>query len=179
MPEVAAKKFDLDTLVKHLKAVAVQPDAATLIKSILRDAVVNPEWVRDGMQNFEENDTIIFEDDSVSIWHCRFDPGYTVPPHDHQVTATIAIYQGAERNDFFVDDRHGGIRKSKELELPAGNVLQIAPEEIHAVSCASNEACCGIHVYLGKLTEVNRNLFNIETNEVMRFSDENYKRLTR
>lgn len=50
-----------------------------------------------------------------------------------------------------LNDPNGGIRKSSEVELSAGQVLAIGPSAIHAVGCASVEPCCGIHVYLGAL----------------------------
>ena len=36
---------------------------------------------------------------------------------------------------------------------------------------------CAIHVYLGKLTTVDRSLFDTKTGEEMHFSDNNYNRL--
>jgi predicted metal-dependent enzyme (double-stranded beta helix superfamily) len=91
--------------------------------------------------------------------------------------ATIGVYRGAERNDFFENNPNGGIRKSSEVKLSAGQVLAIGPSAIHAVGCASIEPCCGIHVYLGALTTVDRSLFDTTDNAVLKFTDENYQRL--
>ena len=179
MPAEPAQNFDLDALVAELRTAAVQSDAPARIKAILEDAVHDPARVRADIPDFTENDVILFEDDTVSIWHCRFMPGHTVPAHDHQMSAIIAVYDGAERNDFYQADPVGGIRKSSEVKLNAGEVLQIGPSAIHSVGCASDEPCCGIHVYLGNLSEVDRSLFDTERGEVMAFTDENYVRLTR
>lgn len=174
---ISRNKFDLNDLVTRLRLAAKGDDPRAAIKMILEDAVKDPQHVQDGIPTFEDNDTILFEDDTVSIWHCRFMPGYSVPAHDHQMSATIGVYQGAERNDFFENDPNGGIRKSSEVELSAGQVLAIGPSAIHAVGCASDEPCCGIHVYLGALTAVDRSLFDTTGNEVLKFTDENYRRL--
>lgn len=171
------KKFDLDDLVTRLRTAAKGDDPRAAIKKILEDAVKDPQHVSDGIPTFEDNDTILFEDDTVSIWHCRFMPGYSVPAHDHQMFATIGVYQGAERNDFFENDPNGGIRRSSEVELSAGQVLAIGRSAIHAVGCASEEPCCGIHVYLGSLTTVDRSLFDTAKNAILKFTDENYQRL--
>ncbi len=84
--------------------------------------------------------------------------------------ATIGVYQGAERNDFFeADPETGGIRKSSKVVLSAGHVLQIEPSAIHAVGCASDEPCKGIHVYLGALTQIDRSLFDTDKGGKMPF----------
>jgi len=171
------EKFDLDDLVLRLRTAAKCDNPRAEIKTILEDAVKDPQHVSEGIPAFEDNDTILFEDETVSIWHCRFMPGHSVPAHDHQMSATIGVYRGAERNDFFENDPNGGIRKSSEVELSAGQVLAIGPSAIHAVGCASEEPCCGIHVYLGALTTVDRSLFDMTDNAVLKFTDENYQRL--
>lgn len=158
-----AISFDLDTLVKELRAAATQPRPHNAVKALLEQAVADPNAMADAMSDFADNDVILFEDETVSIWHCRFMPGQTVPAHDHQMLATIGVYYGAERNHFFeADPETGGIRRSSEVVLSAGNVLQIGPSAIHAVGCAGDEPCKGIHVYLGALTQIDRSLFETE-----------------
>lgn len=172
--------FNLDTLVKELRAAAMQPCSHHHVKVLLEQAVADPDAMAGAMPDFADNDVILHEDKTVSIWHCRFMPGQTVPAHDHQMLATIGVYHGAERNHFFeADPETGGIRECREVVLSAGNVLQIEPNAIHAVGCASDEPCKGIHVYLGALTQIDRSLFDTEKGEQMPFSDENYHRLTR
>jgi predicted metal-dependent enzyme (double-stranded beta helix superfamily) len=93
------------------------------------------------------------------------------------MSAIIGVYKGAERNDFFENDLQRGIRKCSEVELTAGNVLEIGPSAIHAVRCASDAPSCGIHVYLGELTNVDRSLFNTDENKVLKFNEANYQGL--
>ncbi|WP_419905133.1 hypothetical protein [Kiloniella sp.] len=174
-------KFDLDDLLTRLKKAAITPDAPKAVRVILEQTVSNPEAVACGMPAFAEDEAILFEDETISVWFCRFQPGNSVPPHDHQMSATIGVYLGAERNDFYENDptnaSQGSIRKSGKAELTPGEVLSIGPSAIHSVTCISEEPCCGIHVYLGKLTTVDRSLFNTETNETLEFTDENYHKL--
>ncbi len=169
--------FDLDVLVEQLRAAAVGATPRAQIKAMMQDVMSDPQRVADGIAEFVDNDVILFEDDTISIWHCRFMPGHTVPAHDHQMSATIGVYQGAERNDFFERAPDGGLRKSSEVAVRAGDVLQIGPSAIHAVGCASSEPSCGLHVYLGRLTTVERSLFDTQKGEVLAFTDENYHRL--
>lgn len=171
--------FDLEALVTDLREAAQGETPHRAVRKILERTVTDHEAVASAMPMFAEDDVILFEDDSVSIWHCRFHPSKTVPAHDHRVHATIGVYSGAERNDFFEPDPAGGIRKKSEVVLSAGNVLQIGPSAIHAVGCASETPCLGIHVYLGALTRIDRALYDTQKGEVLSFSDENYARLTR
>lgn len=169
----------LDELITALREAAVQDDAAKQVKSLLEAAIAKPTEFAAALPHFEDNDTILFEDETVSIWHCRFDPGSTVPPHDHQMTATIGLYRGVEHNHFYRTDADGCAQADTTVTLQAGKVLQMAPRAIHAVSCPVEAACSGIHVYLGKLTTVERSLFDPDSGQRMDFSDENYHQLIR
>ena len=174
----ATGAFDLDELIARLKRSVEDDSPSVRVKAILQEQLQDPDRVLKGMPEFADDEAILFEDDRISIWFCRFRPGTTVPPHDHQMVATIGVYSGAERNEFFENDPDGTIRQSSEVILSAGNMLQIGPSAIHAVGCASAEPCCGIHVYLGCLTEVDRSLFDIPNGERLKFTDENYQQLT-
>jgi len=169
--------FDIDKLVSRLKSAALQKDAGVQIKSILEAMVEDPEWVATSIPHYAENDVILFEDDTVSIWHCRFPVGETVPAHDHQMVAIIAVYQGAECNELWVRNSEGQFEKKSEVVVTAGEVTQIDPTAIHSVVCASEIDSCAIHVYLGKLTEVERSLFDINTGDAIPFDGDNYHRL--
>lgn len=171
--------FTLDELVTDLRKAALADNPRAAVQALLQSAIADLDSLRAGMPEFQDTDVILHEEETISIWHCRFMPGQTVPAHDHQMLATIAVYSGAERNDFYeADPDTGGIRKSSEVVVEAGNVLQIGPSVIHAVGCASEEPCLGIHVYLGALTTVERSLFDTKTGEAMTFSDDNYHLLT-
>jgi predicted metal-dependent enzyme (double-stranded beta helix superfamily) len=107
-------------------------------------------------------------------------PGLHVPPHDHQTTATIGVYEGAEDNHFYL--REGGqlVHKTTKRVGP-GDVIALKPDGIHSVEAADGSQSCGIHVYLARLTTIERSLFDWETGAAMPFNDENYdlmKRLT-
>lgn len=167
----------LDTLITNLKTASREDEALAEIKSLLMSFVQDPKTAERNVPDYEEDDVILFEDDNISIWFCRFQPDLTVPPHDHQMSATIAVYSGIERNDFY--ERAGDqLTQSGQVELHAGDVIQIAPDEVHGVGCASQEPSCAIHVYMGNLTNVERSLFDVANGKVMSFTDENYQKLT-
>ncbi len=167
----------MESLIKKIKNAATKDDANHLIKSFLKS------WVEDVVENnvpipdYEEDECLLFEDESVSIWHCRYRPGFTVPAHDHQIVATIAVYQGIESNTLWVKTNDGGLKKKSVIEIKRGEVLQFGPTAIHSVSCANDKDSLAVHVYQGNLSTIDRSLFDTQTGQTMPFSDENYELL--
>lgn len=170
--------FDLDELVARLRVAAENTAAVEEIASILQQVVDDADRVDQDMPVFRDNDVVLFEDNTISIWHCRSESGYSVPAYDHQMEAVIGVYKGAERNRLYRPDGDGYLTMHREITLSAGDMLHIMPNDIHAVSCVSVDACCGLHVYLGCLTEVKRSLSNLEKGAQMTFTDDKYHRLT-
>jgi len=172
--------FNLDDFVQQLRALALASEPIRRVRDLMNDAFRDPQAIKDAMPEFENDDEVIFEDDSVSIWFVRFMPGLHVPPHDHQTTATIGVYEGAEDNHFYLREGEHLVHKSTKRVGP-GDVIALKPDGIHSVEAADGSQSCGIHVYLARLTTIERSLFDWETGAAMPFNDENYdllKRLT-
>ena len=144
----------------------------------MQNTVAEPADVSSVLGHFEGNDVVLFEDDSVSIHHCRFDPGLHVPPHDHRITAIIGVYEGAELNHFYVAGDTGLELKSTR-RIETGEVLSMGPDAIHSVELGSPEASYAIHVYLGNLTTIDRTLYDWETTETYPYSRDKCDELLR
>ena len=170
--------FDLDDFVQQLRAAALDPEAKKRVRDLMHDAFLDPQSIKDAMPDFENDDEILFEDDSVSIWFVRFIPGLHVPPHDHQTTATIGVYEGAEDNHFYLQQDGRLVHKTTRRMEP-GDVIAIKPDGIHSVEAANDEHSSGIHVYLDRLTTIERSLFDWETGAARPFTDENYDLMKR
>jgi 3-mercaptopropionate dioxygenase len=169
--------FNIDQLIDELKSAALSADAKAQVKSILKRAVQAPQWVAATIPDYADDDVILFENDLISIWHCRFPINLSVPAHDHQMVATIAVYQGAEQNVLWTRGDSGAIEEKTELTVNAGDVLQLGPNAIHSVRSTDDMDSCAIHVYLGRLTTVERSLFDAKNGVVLHFDDDNYQRL--
>ena len=174
---IEANEFELDRMIDAIRIAAAGPDASGAVKAILQSVVSQPAELAASMPKFTERDVILFEDETVSTWYCRFLVGQTVPAHDHQMLATVAVYDGVERNEIWERNESGDLRKKMDVRVGPGDVLQMGPDDIHSVSCDGEIDSQAIHVYLGKLTTVKRSLFNPSNGEVMSFDDENYYRL--
>ena len=176
MAEGQTFPFSIDELVQELRTASTEETAVEKVRDIMDRAFSDPKNVAAHMPEFEDDDVILYEDGDISIWHCRFQPGVTVPPHDHQISATIGVYKGTERNDFYKAGANG-IVPSKGIDMMPGSVLSIGPSAIHSVVCTSDEPSCGIHVYHGPLTRVDRHLFDLRAGKPLPFTDDEYARL--
>lgn len=170
--------FEVERFVRDMRAIAAGQDAAKTLRAYIDTLMQDPDAVAAAFPPDLTGDKILFEDETVSVWRTSFEPGMTVPAHDHQMSAVLCVYQGQERNDFYEADPNGGVRRSDQVHLGPGDVLSIGPSAIHAVTCVSDEPALGLHVYLGKLTTVERTLFDVENGTAMAFDDANYAKLT-
>ena len=175
MPDFILKQF-----IEEIRAAALGNDPVAEVRKLMTQAFRDPAAIRTAMPDYDNDDEVLFEDDSVSIWFVRFVPGLHVPPHDHQTTATIGVYEGAEDNHFYLREPDRLVHKTTRRVSP-GDVIALKPDGIHSVEAADGKQSCGIHVYLAKLTTIERSLFDWDSGEARPFNDENYdlmKRLT-
>ena len=170
--------FDLETFIAELRTAARQSDAEKRLRRLMTEAFRDVGAVRAAMSGFSGEQEVLFEDDSVSIWYCGFDPRKHVPPHDHQTTATIGVYAGKENNHFYTSGA-GGLEHRGTRTVAPGEVIAIGPDAIHSVETAEDEFSCAIHVYLGPLTRIERSLFDWESGAALPFNDKNYASLVR
>jgi predicted metal-dependent enzyme (double-stranded beta helix superfamily) len=171
-------QFNLDNFIQELRAAAVADDAVKRVRQLMTEAFRSPESIRSAMPHYDNDDEVLFEDDSVSIWFVRFVPGLHVPPHDHQTTATIGVYEGAEDNHFYLCEADRLVHKSSRRVGP-GDVIALKPDGIHSVEAADGAQSCGIHVYLAKLTTIERSLFDWDSGQARPYTDENYEQMKR
>jgi len=170
--------FVLDDFMQQLRAAAIADEPVKRVRELMTEAFRDPEAIRAAMPAFDNDDEILFEDDSVSIWFVRFVPGLHVPPHDHQTTATIGVFEGAEDNHFYLHEPGRLVHKTSKRVEP-GDVIALKPDGIHSVEAANGKQSCGIHVYLAKLSTIERSLFDWESGEARPFTDENYDLMKR
>ncbi len=171
-------EFVLEDFVQELRAAALAEEPVKRVRESMTEAFRDPAAIRATMPAYDNDDEILFEDDSISIWFVRFVPGLHVPPHDHQTTATLGVYEGAEDNHFYLREP-GRLVHMTTRRVGPGDVIALKPEGIHSVEAANGEQSCGIHVYLAKLTTIERSLFDWESGEACPFSDENYDLMKR
>ncbi len=170
--------FDLDEFIAGLREAAACDDAAKRVRALMTEAFRDPAAIRGAMSAYTGEEEILFEDDSISIWYCGFDPARHVPPHDHQTSATIGVYQGGEKNHFYIA-AEGRLEYKTTKTVGAGDVIALGPDAIHSVETVGADPSYAIHVYLAPLRRIERSLFDWETGAREPFTDEAYARLER
>lgn len=162
--------FDLDQFVADCRQAAAGDDGFEAVQLLMKQVMDNPEAVARAVpENTGEPECagdlvlgyekILFEDETVTIFLVDSLATTLQPPHDHQISAVIGVYEGVERNRFFARE-NGGIRLAGEKHLAPGDVLGIRPDTVHAISADASGRCRALHVYLGPLSLVDRTLFD-------------------
>lgn len=168
-----------DTLIRGARDAAAASDSTRVVRAFLKELLVDPDALVSTLGPLDDADeALLFEDETVSIWHCRFWPGQEVPPHEHRIPAFIGVCQGAESNTFYRRDATG-IHPVKTQRIGVGEVLSIGSEGIHSVSAVGDGPSHALHIYLGPLSRVERSLFRWETGEPIPFTEESLVSLTR
>lgn len=165
--------FELDDFIRQLRDAAIADEPVKRIRELMTQAFRDPKSIKAALPVYENDDEILFEDETVSIWFVRFVPGLHVPPHDHQTTATIGVYEGAEDNHFYLREP-GNLAHQTTRRVGPGDVIAINPDGIHSVEAANAEPSCGIHVYLAALTRIQRSLFDWNTGEASPYTQERF-----
>ena len=171
--------FDIDALVLELRETVRDTDLANNIRRIMDRVFADVESISAGMPDHGDNDVILLEDETISIRHSRFPPRVPVPPHNHGVSATIGVYAEVGKKTFFRASKDGGIEPRSETDMGLERVLSFGPSAIHSVECISGQPSCGIHVYLGPLTKIKRDLYDLSTGAKLLFTDDAFERLKR
>ena len=172
------QQFGLNDFVRAMREAAKATEAPSQVRSVMEAAFQHSAAIKTAMSSFSGEGEILFEDETVSIWYCGFDPGTHIPPHDHQTTATIGVYAGEENNHFYRVDTNN-LEHTSTRCLKPGDVISMGPHAIHSVETANAAASYGIHVYLAPLTKVERSLFDWETGAAKPYTDEDFEQMKR
>jgi len=171
--------FSFDQFVTEARAAAVSDKPTLRIRMLMQKALETPEaLVADNPLEENADEVMLFEDDTISVWVCRFDPYTVVPPHEHKMKAFIGVFKGREKNHFFKKDANGFKYKSTQI-IDTGQMTSIGTDGLHAVVAEGEEDCYSVHVYTGPLSKIKRSLFDWDTGQALEFTDENFHRLKR
>ena len=84
----------------------------------------------------------------LTILRIAWTPGISLNPHEHAMWAVAGMYGGQEDNVFYRRSTDG-LEPVGGRELPAGDVLVMGEEAIHAVSNPRRQFAVAVHVYGG------------------------------
>ncbi len=168
----------LEDFVTCARAAAVSDTCSADLRDVLRESLLQANAFADAIAAMAEDEVLLFEDETCSIWTCRYDADVVLAPHEHCMPVHIAVYRGTEVEVLYKQEqdrlRHGGNRR-----VSAGDVTRLGPDAIHAITAEGQGQSHAIHIYEGPLTQVERSLFDWTSGTEIAFTIENFHAMKR
>ena len=162
---------EIDVLLGGIRNVAGADNATDALRELLQQSVLKPNAIADAIAEIIDDELILFEDSSCSVWSCRYSSDAVFAAHEHCMTAHIAVFRGSEVEVMY--RREPGVMcHAGNTLVGAGEVLTHTPDVIHAVTADGTEHSHAIHVYEGPLTQVSRSLYDWNTGAAVEFTME-------
>jgi len=172
------KGFTFDSFVDLVREAAQQTDANAAVRAVLAESVADPRVLIDATPKNGDDEVMLYEDNSVSIWRCCFQPHVVMPPHEHKMVVHIAGYSGVELS-YLYQTETGELLLKEKVEVHPGQVVTLESNTIHAVTTQGDEPSYALHVYMGPLMKISRNLFDWDSGNRMEFSMDNFQTMKR
>ncbi len=168
----------LNAFVKRVRDEAASDKPTTALRELLKDSFSQRNSMADAIAAQEEDEVLLFEDETCSIWTCRYYPDIVLPPHEHRMTVHIAVYQGNEVEVLYHRGQ-GYLRHAQNRVVSEGEVLSLGSDAVHAVTAEGIGQSHAIHIYEGPLTKVKRSLFDWTNGSEIEFTMENFHAMLR
>ncbi|MDK3074379.1 hypothetical protein QO034_14845 [Sedimentitalea sp. JM2-8] len=135
-------------------------DSQQAIGSLLDHAMHDPCAVTSALgEPSGSGITPIYRSDRLTILNVVWKPLMTVQPHNHEMWATIGIYNGREDNIFWRrlrDDPDDRIEAAGARNLGTGDWTPLGQDIIHSVTNPIPRLTGALHVYGGDFFEAER-----------------------
>ncbi|MCV6823318.1 MULTISPECIES: hypothetical protein [Halocynthiibacter] len=159
----------LERFVEQCRDAVRSGDGRKEVTEILREYLADVDGVMKELGPPEKAGLMpLFKADDLTIINVVWQPGMTIPPHNHEMWANIGIYSGREDNIFWrriKDDPDGHIEAAGATALSAGEVAPLGKDIIHSVTNPIPRLTGAIHVYGGDFFEAERSEWDPEALE--------------
>jgi predicted metal-dependent enzyme (double-stranded beta helix superfamily) len=153
--------MDLDELVAQCAAAAEEDDAAAAVREVVQRAVQDDPFRISDLPRDRTGIVTLHSQPGLVVQHVVIPPGAGAPPHDHRVWATVGVYAGQEDNALF-SVRDGRLTPIGGRQLPAGSVLALSADDVHAVTNPRDGYTAALHVYGGDLDAQSRTTWDAD-----------------
>jgi len=168
----------LEELVGEVRKAAVSEERSASIRTLLQDSQSRKDEFAAAIAAMDEDEVMLFEDNTCSIWTCRYDSGVVLAPHEHRMGVHVAVYRGVEVEVLYMREP-GKLNHSGNQLVGTGDVVYLDDDAVHAVTAEGENQSHAIHVYEGPLTQIQRSLFDWTTGETVEFTMENFHAMAR
>lgn len=154
-------------------AAAADPQPFAPIEAALRGHTARFHALGTLVHEEADDEVLLHASPTLTIYHITLSPGLQYPPHNHLTTALVGIYVGSETNFLYpVVGRRLGPPQRQDLLAPA--VLHMRPHAVHSVANTGHARSGGLHVYLGDLTRIRRQMWALEGGDARPFDNGRY-----
>ena len=170
--------FSYEQFVEDARAAAVTSHPTKAVRALLERTLNNTQLRNQGLPDQTDDEIHLFEDETVSVWSCRFQPAFVMPPHEHKMDVHIGVVSGTEKNIMYRREDGALVHKATKI-VQSGEVLSIGADGIHAVTADGDQPSHALHIYLGPLMATKRDLFDWQTGAAIPFTMENFEAMKR
>ncbi|MDP4837777.1 MAG: hypothetical protein NWS01_11630 [Burkholderiales bacterium] len=158
--------FDVQRFIEQCQAALLETDPSGAMRAILERTVSMPSEVLAGIgEPSRAGVQKLYTTENLTILNVIWGPQMTIMPHNHEMTAIVGVYSGAEDNIFW--RRTGGssglIKAASARSLRAKDVAALGPDTIHSVTNPIPRLTGALHVYLGPFFTAYRSEWEPET----------------
>ena len=167
--------FDKDRFIDEVKGARRQGQGA--VEHVIARAVSKPHDLLNGLSAPEKGKIeLLHRSPDLTIFNIVW-PSYVVfAPHDHQMWATIGVYQGREDNVLW-DETAEGLKATQAQSLATGDIFSLSRDAIHSVINPTTQYTAAIHIYGGDLVSVERSQWDPATHREEPFDVEDGRQI--
>ncbi len=157
--------LSIDEIVSRCQQGLAEHSPALAVRDELDELVADPSGVERAVGLAERGGiATLHRADDLTVLRVTWVPGMALYPHEHRMWAVIGMYRGQEDNAFYRRSPHG-LESAGGREVPAGEVLVLGHDAIHAVANTRREPAVALHVYGGDFFAVDRSEWDADTLE--------------
>ena len=163
----------LHAVTKDIVEAAESPYSLERIKKVLRDLTNRFHSWGVLIHEEEDDEVILHASQNLTIYHITLSPGLQYPPHNHLMDALIGIYKGGETNFVYpVAADKLDVPERRDFTAPA--LVHLPSDTVHSVANTGSARSGALHVYLGDLPRIRRQLWSLESGQVETFENNRY-----
>lgn len=166
----------LTRLIERCDAATAAADPIAAVRDALAAVAEQPERALAEIPEFDGEDHVLHRGEDLSVFVVRQTPDTAGPPHDHGMSAVIAMLDGVEIHRHYQREGDGVVLEREETVGP-GEILTLGPRDVHAIANPDDTASLGIHVYLGDIVGNDRTLWDPDSGSAMPFTLADYERM--
>jgi predicted metal-dependent enzyme (double-stranded beta helix superfamily) len=172
--------FDFEQFVSDCCDAVERDPSHRAVREIAARAVSDPAAVLAGLGEPKRAGIApLFTSPKLTILNVVWGPHMTLPPHDHDMWAVIAVYAGREDNIFWrriVDEEGTTIEAAGAKSLGVKDAEPLGRDIVHSVVNPVGRLTAGIHLYGGDFFETGHCEWDPETHRERAYDFETARR---